>query len=191
MMVRRKLVLIGLNLAGAALIVFGGALTTIPRALAGQTSYTETWTAAKFRTIRVGQNYSGGFGELAIGPSEWAVTGSQGSTSWQESWRVAKWSSECDSLFWICIGNRPLFAGSYYYGESTTPNVAPVNGIAAGAQYGNITTWAPSGLYGWIKVAKSQQASQQGGGYVFSQATDVAGGASWPLSWTVTGTISN
>ncbi|MBI4185424.1 hypothetical protein HY524_00025 [Candidatus Berkelbacteria bacterium] len=178
-----QLKLIGLNLLAVVIFMAGGALATIPKAYAGQTTYSETWTASKFRAVLAG-GIGNVYTNLIIGPSEWTVSGTQGSTSWSETWAVSSWSEtgalQCSD--WICS----FGVGFTEVSQWQTPKTVTQTSGSSPTNTETITT-APSGLYGWVTTSQFSSYSPSvgsGGG------TSVESGASWPRVWTVTGTIT-
>lgn len=193
----------GLLLASAGLMLLWGYKgPTGIKVAAVDTPYTTNWTAQKLITIccRVG-NFTG---EIALGVSEWKVTGTMGSVSFDETWKTPAVGAKAlfgqggsqgtiqadpsnsgfDANKWL-IGlsnpgqdNRELVLKERAVSEvrSFLPSNDDAFGNGAVIGDGNPFRFS-SGAYGWFqRVTLNDQ---------------YAGGLFMPLEWNVTGTLTD
>jgi len=82
---------VGVILAAAGVIVW----QSRPASAATQ-SYNETYTVSKWRNLNLSSTGGSTADKiLSLGPAEWTVSGSLGSTAYAETWKVKTWRNLC------------------------------------------------------------------------------------------------
>lgn len=175
----RFLLALAVNGMALALLIGGGGLGTVQRALAAGSSstYSETWTAGPlFRHFGLPGQY------VTLGPAQWKVSGTTSAGgSWTEDWKVpdSGWSKGACSIPDFLGFSATECQGGSYFTSSATPSYK----VDRFPQPGWNVFWLhyQAGLYG--ASTNRCQANDPDTCKTITQA-------SWPLTWTVTGTVT-
>ena len=135
----------------------------------------EWWQATFFRAVRVtraGQTT----GWYCLGPAEWTVSGTVGTVTFSEVWRVGDYDQRSDDSGWLTSGELYPAAGTSEYGyRSYCTDDETINKSQTAIQ--------PTGLYGGLVTGNE--------GWIDSWdlSEDIFGVRSMPKKWTIKGEI--
>ncbi len=159
---------------GVVLTVTGLILLQNHNASAASQSYSEDYTVTKWRnfdfydkTLSLPPGSPGKTVSVSIGPSQWNVTGTIGSTTYSEVWNATSWKDNASIPYMTMPNNSSSFSDSDTYSPGACISTGGYFCVKASGLYGAILTVFPSG-----------------------SADKTALTSSLPEKWHVTGTIN-
>lgn len=146
-------------------------------ASAATTNYSQTMTATKWRNAQLSlyttypvTPVTKKSGWVALGPAEWTVAGTYGSSSYTEKWTVAE--ADWDNIVWLASGFPEITLTGEYATSSTKPTSSLVS-VSYASDFAQLLY--PAGLYGANTNGSSNNTRSL---------------RSMPTKWTITGTIT-
>lgn len=156
---------------GIVMVATGAIMWQGNQARAATQNYNETYTVAKWHNLNL--NSAGGSTPdriLSLGPAEWSVTGSVGTTSYSETWKVKSWKDSCHN-----------YTGA---GFTCSPSVTFSDSNTYGSQKGYLLEhqdWGAAIHSGMYSALTNESSSR----FVYASIFSL------PASWEVTGTITS